>query len=395
MLRLKFYFVLLLCLLFAFPVFAQEEAQSLGQLIDFIEKTTGMSKEEIKSEISEMINQKLSDTKTLNKVVQKYAIDKAGFRFLKDVNFEFKTFSENRSDGIAALGFGYSYAKDLKQNFFAESAARSSGLSFSFQTEGNVAFNRALNPKDFLDSKFSLHLFTSTGGTVNKADSALATRLNRLEDILVEIDHPDSLSKSPAWKEFLNTVSARMSTQFYIDFFLSGGIESDQDFGQKQFAYGANLGLDLKAWNRSSTLAKANVLDWPFALVRILTGYDETFTPRGSVLPTIIFAIEQIDPQDDSIREIVDELSSFARFKGELGFKTPLGKTAHFGANLRYYRELGASSVIKNLKGDEFTYLTTAITMTNGMFVSYTTGKLPFDVRNDQIYEMGFQYKFK
>ena len=43
---------------------------------------------------------------------------------------------------------------------------------------------------------------------------------------------------------------------------------------------------------------------------------------------------------------------------------------------------------------DEQRYLTAALSLDNGMFASYTTGKLPLDAQNDQVYEVGFHYKF-
>ena len=129
-------------------------------------------------------------------------------------------------------------------------------------------------------------------------------------------------------------------------------------------------------------------------MIRVLSGLDQALSPRGSVIPTVLVGIEQVSPQDDSLRAQIENESAYPRFKGEISFKTPISRSANFLANFRYYKELGASSGIKNASIDEFVHFTSSVSLSNGMFVSYTTGKLPFDKTNDQIYELGFRYRF-
>lgn len=373
---------------------ALAQKKSIDKFIDDISKVTGISKDSLEKEISRMYSNILENTETLNKVLDTYVIEKTGISFLRDVNLRFKTFRANGEDGSAALGFSYSYSKDIKKHLFSQDSVSSSGISFAIKADGNVAFDRRVNPQDFLDSKLSFHFFHSHGGVTDRADTTIANRLNKLEDELTNIIDPDSLRNSPVWKEFMSTVSNRLTTQFYVDFSLRAGLESNQDFSQKQYVYGAQLGFDLKAWNRNSTLANLNIFDWPFAVIRVLTGYDKDLSPLGSTIPTVLVGIDGVNPEDDSLRAMVEDDSIYPRFSAEVSFKTPISKSAAFVANFRYYKELGASSAVKTANIDEFLYFTSAVTLSNGLFVSYTTGKLPFDAKNDQVYELGFHYKF-
>ena len=60
-----------------------------------------------------------------------------------------------------------------------------------------------------------------------------------------------------------------------------------------------------------------------------------------------------------------------------------------------YYRELSPSSVIKAAGLDERFYVSAAIVAPNGVFVSYRSGDLPFDLKSQVVYELGFHTYFK
>lgn len=368
---------------------AQDEVNA-GELVDRVSTATGVSRDSVASELLGI----LEDTETLNKVLGTLVAEKARLSFLRDLNLRFKTFRTSGQDNSAALGFGYSYSKDIRKDLYSQSSTSSSGLSFSAGADGNVSFDRQVNPQDFLDSKISFHFFHSHGGVTDMADTSIANRLHELAFELASIEDQDSLDASPLWKEYLSTVSGHMSTQFYVDLSLKAGLESDQDFRQKQYVYGLQLGFDLKAWNRNSNLANLNIFDWPFAIIRVFTGYDDELSPRGSTIPTVLVGIDQVDPKNDLLRFSIDDRSSYPRVRSEISFRTPISRSAHFGANFRYYRELDPSSAVKAANLDEYRYFTSALTLSNGMYVSYATGKLPFDDSDDEIYELGFQYNF-
>ena len=137
-----------------------------------------------------------------------------------------------------------------------------------------------------------------------------------------------------------------------------------------------------------------NLFDWPFALIRVLTGYDESWSVRGQSIPVLLVGLDQVDPMNDSLRAMIDQGSRFTRARAEVAFKTSITRSASFVANFRYYRELNASAAISAADMAEYTIFTSAMTLTNGMYVSYSTGRLPFDIQKDQVYELGFTYSF-
>jgi len=125
-----------------------------------------------------------------------------------------------------------------------------------------------------------------------------------------------------------------------------------------------------------------------------MTGYDQDLAPMGSSFPTLLLGIKRINPDNDQARLSLADSSNYTRINGEIVFRTPISSSSYFEANIRYYKELSPSAAIKNAKLDEHIYFTAALTKSDGMFVSYTTGKLPFDAKNDQIYQLGFKYNF-
>jgi hypothetical protein len=63
-------------------------------------------------------------------------------------------------------------------------------------------------------------------------------------------------------------------------------------------------------------------------------------------------------------------------------------------SDVRWYRELGAPVAIAAAGLDEFTYFVAALVSSDGPYISYSTGRLPFDDREDQVYELGFRLHF-
>lgn len=78
------------------------------------------------------------------------------FRFLP-VNLDFKIFKPDGPEDGLVLGFSYdfnqSFSKELKKLESGEGT--SLRYSFNLRAKGNVAFDAAKNPDDFLDSKVS------------------------------------------------------------------------------------------------------------------------------------------------------------------------------------------------------------------------------------------------
>lgn len=339
----------------------------------------------------------LGNPETLNKYLEEYLRRNNGWRILRDIQFQFKTFSTHGKDSLSSLGFGYDFAKDINKRYFSSQGSNVLGQAVSVRARGNVAFDADANPEDLLESALSVSVFGSHGGAVESSDS-IKTLLNRLEDVLVTIETEESLNTSAAWMQFFDIAQSHLSTQVYWSVAGSAAMESNQRFTTKQYVYGFDASFDVKAWNRNSVLASLNIFDWPFALVRWLSGTDVDFTPLGSTIPTLIAGFKRVDPKDGDPRYAIDSSGAFNRVNIEAAFRTPVGSLvgneAYFEADFRCYREINPSSAIVAAHLDRQSYFTGALTLANGFFVSYTTGRLPFDAKDDQIYELGFKYRF-
>ncbi len=311
-------------------------------------------------------------------------------RLLTGLNLEFKTFKVGGSDSGSSFGLGYKYARDLTQNRVRASGPNQTGMALSVNARGDIAFERRANPSDFLEGRVSAHLFGSWGGFARVADTTVFNLLNALEDSLATIDDPRQLTGSPLAAQFGAEIGRHLSTQYYLDFSLDGGLEANQDFTTKQIALGALLGVDVKPWGKGYL----NLFDWPFAAIRWLSGYDTELEPRGSAFPTLIVGLDRMNPTVDSVRQAVASLKDYWRFRAEAAFRTEVSAFASFEADLRYYRELDPPAAVKSAGLQRFTYFTAALTTTPGPFFSFTTGHLPFDAESDQVYSLGFRYQF-
>jgi|SRR3989338_958732 len=108
----------------------------------------------------------------------------------------------------------------------------------------------------------------------------------------------------------------------------------------------------------------------------------------------------RVDPKGDTERQAAlggATLNSYYRWNLEFLYMYPLKwnaiDTVEF--NYRYFLENNAPTVIKGAGIDKHDLATLRIGLKNDLFVAYSTGKLPFDRKNDQIFQIGFSYKLK
>ena len=386
-------------ILFSLVGYSQEESpnlsgEKLNGLIEFLENE-GLSEERIQL----IINGLIEDPDLYNDLWQKLVSealdqDSTKWGFLNDLNIEFKTFQPVDSS-TTSLGFYYDFDFDYVK--FKEKGKSRISNSISLTAKGNVAFNKNVNPNDFLETNLNYSFSKYIGGVVAQNDEEIFKKLNEIEDKLVTLEDPNSKEALKLWDEFGSYL--KMTTQYYYSIRPKFGYESNQDFSTSQFTPGLMVNLGLKAWDKNSTTSKLNIFDYPFALLRLITGTDKKFTPYGSTFPTLGAGIDYIIPQKDQEREaILGNLDPFPRFMIESGFKTFISRVKKenifFSANIRYYKELGAEKEIKEAKLDSHLFFVMALQSTSGFYVSYSYGKLPFDAKEDQVYSLGFNYNF-
>lgn len=375
----------------------------------------GLAKLNVKSltnDVRDYLRKSLEDPANLNKVLDSYLAKDSGLAFLKDVNFRFKAFEARDPAAQTSIGFGYDYAKSVINGEWGRgcgiSCAR--GYDFSLSARGNVAFDPDRNPDDFLETKLSFALFQSTGGISQELNADGKQQYNQLTLKAAQAKDEQELEK--IYADILRLIADTFSNQYYVDLSGDFALESNQSFSAKQYVYGVRLGIDIKGWERSaahhwretSWLAKLNIVDYPFALIRMLTGYENCksgsfcFVPRGTNWPTVGLVFARVQPQDNDPRIAAGDTSDYERLAGEISFKTPIarirGDKIFFSANHRLYQELNAIDAVRVAGLDHYRYTTLAVGAVSGPYVSYTNGRLPLDARNDQVFELGYQSHF-
>jgi hypothetical protein len=314
--------------------------------------------------------------------------------FLRDLELRFKTFQDADS-ALSALGFSYDWNLNFTKEY--ETSSKRGGFDFGLMANGNVAFTKKLNPYDFLTTGLNVGLYRFMGGVSGINDSAFFTRRAELRQKLVNMTTTEEILNSDAYNEFVQ--SMKLSNQYMLDVKITGGLESNQDFSKKQYAYGIQLNLGAKAWNDKNALAQLNFFDYPFVITRWLTKTDESFSPYGATIPTVQFSLDYVKPQQDIGREMLTgNLKGYSRFHFETGFRTLLAdiknQAIFFNAGFRYYKEFNAPAAVKLVNLDRFSYFALSITSSAGLFISYSNGRLPFDAKDDAVYELGFNYNF-
>jgi hypothetical protein len=361
-------------------------------LIDAFAVVRGLSVEGLRESVRKL----LADPDVLNSVLETAVNANRRPPLLENLKIRFATFEAAESDA-SGLGLNYSYSYSLKRQHFSTGVSRATGLDFRINATGNVAFERELNPRDFLKTDLALSFFSSSGGA-SATPRQTQARLAALRDTLALIESEEELEQSPLMAEYVRLVMSHLTTQRYFDFAVTGGLESDQSFQQKSYVYGGRVALDIKAWNPQSTLAQWNLFDWPLAAVRRVNGTDTTWAPVGSTLPTLLAGVAFVDPQEDDEREALGATDTYPRFNFEAAFRTlvlrsPVGPL-YFQSDLRWYQEINPPDAIRQAGLDKYSYVALALVSDQGPYVSYTKGRLPVDSRKDEVYELGFKLYF-
>ncbi len=351
----------------------------------------------------ETLRSVLESPQTNSRLLNTYLAGDHGWQFLRDVNFKFKAFEADAANE-AALGFSYDYQKSL-QDYELKCSAKfcAQGLDLSLSAIGNVAFDSERNPNDFLETALSFAFFRSVGG-VSEPSAAVLESVRKLRTDFIAAETEDE--EEAAVRQLEELVRPILTDQFYWEAAGDVSLESDQKFDSKQLVYGVHALFEVKGWSDESAFAKFNILDYPFAALRALTGYESCsgggsacFVPRGTSVPTVLLGLARVSPEDDDPRALAGDTSDFDRMRFEASFRTPIARLGedrlYVSANYRYYKELDASAAVRSLGLDSFDYYTVVLGGSEGIYVSYTEGQLPLDVASDRVFELGYQFNLQ
>lgn len=314
----------------------------------------------------------------------------AKYRFIRDLNIKFKSFQADTLP--VSLGFEYKYDNSWIKNKSKKNSTFFQSYNLNFN--GNVAFKKQHNPNDFLESTLLYDGSFMWGGQAKEIDDATSDLIERIEDSIIARQRAGK-PYLDLYREVNNLIN--VSDQFYLGLKGKFAFESNQNFSKQQFVPGILIGVGAKGWDKNEALRYFNILDYPFALIRLITGTDAEFNVYGATFPSFLFGLDYVIPEKDEERQfLTGNEDSYSRLRFEIGFKTRVARIGkemiHFSSNYRWYKEVNPDEIIKLNKLDRFSFLVAALESTNGLFASYTTGKLPFDKVTDQVYALGFRY---
>jgi hypothetical protein len=104
-----------------------------------------------------------------------------------------------------------------------------------------------------------------------------------------------------------------------------------------------------------------------------------------------------VNPVNDSLRKkiVIGEIKKYYRWDFELliSINLSLADLSTFEFNYRIFNELNAPNEIKVAGLDQYMLSTFRLGFKNNLYVAYSYGRMPFDKKDDNIYEIGFSYK--
>jgi len=385
--------IILFAIILEFTTYTNAQENILNHLKTIF---IGLSKNQSDSLLKEGVKSIFSNPDLYNDFFRQYveklkASDKGRYTFIRDLNLNFKSFQADTLP--VALGFGYNYSNSWVKNKITEKSTLLQSYNLNFK--GNVAFKKQFNPNDFLEYSIAFDNSFLWGGQVAELDEETSIKMEELQDTILARrarKDPSFLGLYDELAKFIN-----VTDQFALGIKGKFSFEANQDFSKRQLVPGLLITAGAKGWNKNEALQYFNVFDYPFALIRLITGTDKKFTIYGATFPSMLFGLDYVLPQDDTTRkEMLGTLDAYSRLRFEIGFKTRVARIGkevlHFSSDFRWYKELNADKIIKDNKLDRSTFFVAAIESNSGLFVSYTTGKLPFDRRSDQVYSLGFKY---
>ena len=247
------------------------------------------------------------------------------FNFMRDLNVRFKTF---QTDAIpATLGFEYNYnnswTKSRTNNKF--SGFQTYELSFN----GNVAAQKSANPFNLIESALKYNSSLMWGGKVKRLDTASRNKLVALNHAIIQANIAGN-NKLVRQLYLQRGDLIKTTNQYYAGINGNFTYETTQDFSRRQFVPSLLVNLGAKAWDPNEALRYFNIPDYPFALIRLITGTDSKFSISGASFPSFLVGLDYVIPDQDSVRQSLSgNLHPYNRFKTEVAFKTKAAMIAN------------------------------------------------------------------
>ena len=277
-------------------------------------------------------------------------------------------------------------------------------MSYELAIDGSYAFADAKNNQDLSTVTAALKLTRGDFGKIHflpgekslaaqKCVQAIPFPTTNEEQALY--DRADALCAQANGIDRLVKKDAQRSYYYWLDF--HGGVEANQNYSQTHTLFGLAGAF---AYQPDPSHAHYNIFDTPFRWLRSAFSEHDYVAP----FPSLLLGVDRLDADTNDPRSALTTDTTFTRAKAEVAFATQLanvsGQIVRLTTSFRYFKELGAPQSVKDANLDEFHFFTASLRTPARMlpliesdayelFVSYTDGKLPFGVANDQTYEIG------
>lgn len=282
------------------------------------------------------------------------------------INLEFKLLDSESDETVIALDF--SYTKKLSRNYLSRKGNLERYYGWDFDVNGTVTEKAEENPRNFVEAKLSF-----LGGMHTKIPIQPA----EIQDAVIKSNNADCVDDEKCFNEvmaFFNNRLAILGGATYLKYGVDAGYEADQQFDATNRTISGFFAASYESWDNNSFLGHA------------------------AIRPNIRIAVDDVEPSDETPRALAGDDSSYQRVSGEVSISMPvstiMGESITFGFNYRTYQEINASSIVKDARLDKYHLRTYSFSLPNGLLASYSSGRLPFDLQNDDVVAIGWKTYF-
>ncbi len=294
------------------------------------------------------------------------------------------------------LALSYDWKRDLARTKHNQGSPHG-GFHSGLEARGLLAPAADSNPEDFNEAVAHASFFYARGGAANPA--VMRAHVAGFADSAAAYKPQDAYLNSPEYLSYMATLWDSLSTQFYFTAGPETRYETNQGADKAQLAYGVRIGMDLKAWKPHSRLARANIFDWPTALIRLATGTDASWKPSGAAIPTVSVLVHNVIPGANAVRDSVFNLDPFSRIALEMRYRTKLTSVAQgpvwLAVEYRQHLELNADQTVVDAGLHRHSRVHLQVETPGGLTLSWAKGNLPLTETGSDRFGLGFQFKYR
>jgi hypothetical protein len=286
---------------------------------------------------------------------------------------KFKMIDRENDDSVVGLDFAYSH--NFEKTKLNSNGSRESNFGFDFNINGTVTQKAEENPRNFIVAKISARYSDDPVFAISPAARSSEPLLKEatisycLDDKHVDSDLCDQMDQDV----YRNLFGALGGISFF-DFGLDIGYETNQSFDAKNRTIGGFAYYSYENHNPSSFIGAFNIK------------------------PAILINIESVSPSDETPRAMAGDDSSFERISYEFSLNMPLDEFFNvpytFTYNFRGYEEVSPSDLVEAANLDKYRLRTYSLITPVGLIASYSSGRLPFGLEDENIVSLGFQTYF-